>query len=49
MSNEQQQKSFLAKAKEAEDQAGKVRDSSLRDSWLAIAQRYRDLAKHQAM
>jgi hypothetical protein len=36
---------FLAKAKEAEEQAAKAPDERSREGWLRIAYGYRDLAR----
>jgi uncharacterized alpha-E superfamily protein len=46
MSKEQRLADYLAKAKEAEEQAAKVKDQRSKDQWLKIAQSYRELAKH---
>jgi hypothetical protein len=45
MGDKIRQGAFLAKAKEAEEQAAKARDEESRGSWLRIAQGYRDLAR----
>jgi len=37
---------YLAKAKEAEDQAAKSHDERSREGWLRIAYGYRDLARN---
>ena len=44
MKDEDRQKRFLVKAKEAEDQAAKTRDPDSRKELLKIAAAYRDLA-----
>jgi hypothetical protein len=36
---------YLEKAKEAEELAEKTKDPQVRDSWLKIAQSYRELAR----
>ena len=41
------QDGFLAKAQEAQDQADKAKDSFYKDSWIKIAESYRDLARRQ--
>lgn len=38
---------YLAKAKEAEDQASRCQDQNLKDSWLAMAMSYRKMAQHE--
>jgi hypothetical protein len=38
------QEDFLARAKEAEEMAKRANDRNARDSWLKIAQSYRNLA-----
>jgi hypothetical protein len=38
---------FLAKAKEAEDQAAKSKDEATKSAWLRIAAGYHDLAARQ--
>jgi hypothetical protein len=38
------QKLYLAKAKEAEQNAAKAKSEDARRDWLRIAQKYRDLA-----
>ena len=45
MSDEERQKAYLARAKDAEDQAHKARDPESRQQWLKIAEAYRHLAK----
>ena len=47
MSADERRKEFLAKAKEAEEQAAQTKDSDLKDSWKRIAQSYRELAQRQ--
>ena len=47
MSGKERQDEFLAKAEEAQAQAEKSKDSDTRDSWLRIAESYRDLARRQ--
>lgn len=44
MANKSTAKHYLAKAAEAEAFASKFADDFLKDSWLAIADGYRDLA-----
>jgi hypothetical protein len=44
MSADERRKEFLAKAKEADDQAVKAKDADLKDSWNRIAQSYRESA-----
>jgi hypothetical protein len=41
----ERQDEFLAKAKEAEEQAAKAQDERSREGWLRIAFGYRDLAR----
>jgi hypothetical protein len=41
----ERQAEFLAKAKEAEEQAAKSLDERSREGWLRIAYGYRDLAR----
>jgi hypothetical protein len=48
MSSKKGQKEYLQKAQEAEEQAAKSRDISLRDSWLKMAEAYRRLAQGDA-
>jgi hypothetical protein len=36
---------FLARAKEAEDMATKVKDDQARESWVKVAEGYRNLAR----
>lgn len=36
---------FLARAKEAEEMAAKAKDPQARDSWITIADGYRNLAR----
>ncbi len=43
----QQREEYLAKAIEAEQQAAKSKDITMRNGWLRIAASYRDLAKRQ--
>jgi hypothetical protein len=45
MDQQSRQDEFLAKAKEAEEQAAKAADEGSRESWLKIAKGYRDLAR----
>jgi hypothetical protein len=45
MDNQSKIKEFLAKAKEAEEQAAKAGKGPTRESWLRIAFGYRDLAR----
>jgi hypothetical protein len=45
MSTEKRQQEFLNKAKEAEEQAIKVREPEGQATWRKIAQLYRELAK----
>ncbi len=45
MSTEKRQQEFLNKAKEAEEQAIKVRDPESQATWRKIAKLYRELAK----
>lgn len=47
MDAKQRKEDFLAKAKEADDQAERPPDRYERESWLRIAQGYRDLANRQ--
>jgi hypothetical protein len=47
MNGKQRQDDYLAKAKEAEDQAEKVTDEAAKASWLRIAAGYHDLAARQ--
>jgi hypothetical protein len=47
MSTETRKAEFLAKAKEAEEQAEKTADEAAKASWLRIAAGYHDLAAHQ--
>ena len=47
MTVKDRQDGFLAKAQEAQDQADKAKDPSVRDSWLEIAESYRALARRQ--
>jgi uncharacterized alpha-E superfamily protein len=46
MSKEQRRADYLAKAREAEEQAAKVKEQLSRDQWLKIAESYRELARH---
>lgn len=41
------QDGYLAKAQEAQDQADRAKDAFATDSWLKIAEGYRDLARRQ--
>ena len=41
---EQRQAEYLAKAAEAEKEAAEAKSPDMRESWLKIAQGYRDLA-----
>jgi hypothetical protein len=45
MSKQSKRDEFLAKAKEAEDQAAKAPDERSREGWLRIAYGYSDLAR----
>jgi hypothetical protein len=45
MTSEERRKMYLAKAKEAEEQASKTQDHLAKDQWLKIAEAYRLLAK----
>jgi hypothetical protein len=45
MSRENHQQELLKKAKEADDQAERVKDPGGQATWRKIAQLYRDLAK----
>jgi hypothetical protein len=47
LSSEKRKDEFLAKAKEAEEQAAKTTDETAKASWLRIAAGYHDLAAHQ--
>jgi len=47
MSADERRKEFLAKAKDADDQAAQAKDTDLKDSWKRIAQSYRELAQRQ--
>ena len=47
MSGEQRKKEYLAKAREAEEHAQRTPDRHEKESWLRIAQSYRELAKGQ--
>ena len=47
MNAEERRKEFLAKAKEADDQAERAKDSDLKISWKRIAESYRELAQRQ--
>jgi hypothetical protein len=47
MNGRQRKEEFLAKAKEAEQQAERTADRHEKESWLRIAQSYRDLANCQ--
>jgi hypothetical protein len=47
MTADERRKDFLAKAKEADEQAEKAKDADLKDSWKRIAQSYRELAQRQ--
>jgi hypothetical protein len=38
---------YLAKAKEAEEHASKVKDPDTRQAWLVVAGGYRDLARRE--
>lgn len=38
---------YLAKAKEAEDQALRCRDQKLKESWQSMAMSYREMAQHE--
>ena len=46
MGAKERQDEFLAKAKEAEEQAAKAPDERSREGWLRIAFGYRDLARN---
>jgi len=47
MNGKMRKDEFLAKAKEAEDQAEKTKDEAVKASWLRIAAGYHDLAARQ--
>jgi len=47
LDNKPEQKDFLARAKEAEEQAKKSGDEASKASWLRIAAGYHDLAARQ--
>ena len=47
MDNKPEQKDYLARAKEAEEQAKKSGDEASKASWLRIAAGYHDLAARQ--
>jgi hypothetical protein len=47
MNADERRKDFLAKAKEADEQVEKAKDSDLKASWKRIAQSYRELAERQ--
>jgi hypothetical protein len=47
MKSRTRKEEFLAKAKEAEEQAEKTTDETAKASWLRIAAGYHDLAAHQ--
>lgn len=38
---------FLERAKDAEDRAARTHDPHLRDSWMKVAEGYRDLARRR--
>lgn len=44
MTEQSTKEAYLAKAREAEEQAAKTRDESSKSAWLRIAATYRDLA-----
>lgn len=46
MSKEQRKADYLAKARDAEEQAAKAKDQRTREQWLKIAESYRELAEH---
>ena len=46
MTREQRREDYLAKARDAEEQAAKARDQPTKEQWLKIAESYRDLAKY---
>lgn len=48
MDTKQRKEDFLAKAKEADDQAERTSDRYEKESWLRIAKGYRDLANRQS-
>jgi hypothetical protein len=45
MSREERQAEFLARAREAEEQAARASDPTARSAWLRIAASYRHLAE----
>jgi len=45
MNQKSKRDEYLARAKEAEDQAAKAADERSREGWLRIAYGYRDLAR----
>ena len=45
MTSDEREKIYLARAKEAEEQAAKAREATSREQWLKIAEAYRHLAK----
>ena len=47
MGAQERRDDYLAKAKDAEEQAEKATDESNKASWLRIAAGYHDLAAHQ--
>jgi hypothetical protein len=47
MTSEKRRDEYLAKAKEAEEQAEKARDEANKASWLRIAAGYHDLAARE--
>jgi hypothetical protein len=42
---ERRREAFLERAREAEERAAKTSDAMLRESWLKVAEGYRDLAR----
>ena len=49
MAAKERQAEYLAKAKDAEQQAEKSKDETSKASWLRIAAGYHDLAAHQGV
>ena len=45
MSKDERAEAYLAKAKEAEEQAEKAKDTVVKTTWERIAKGYRDLAR----
>lgn len=48
MTIDQRRAQYLAKAKEADEQAAKAKDANVRDTWERIAASYRELASYQS-